>query len=84
MNNKIIAAIVYSTLLLLISACATDEVRLAPNTQAGDQLESGYLVGKWCTNRELTSTTNSQAGHSAVLNLGQKFWNFKEDGNWQD
>jgi len=84
MNNKIIAAIVYATLLLLLSACATDEVTLAPNLQAGDQLESGYLVGKWCTNRELTSTANSAAGHSAVLNLDQQFWNFKASGKWQE
>lgn len=84
MNNKIIAVVVYSALSLLIAGCATDEVMLAPDTRAGDQLESGYLVGKWCTNRELTSKANSEAGHSAVLNLSARFWNFKESGNWQE
>lgn len=84
MNNKFIAVIVYPALLLLISGCATDEVTLAPDTMAGDQLDPGYLVGKWCNNRELTSNANSEAGHSAVLNLRPKFWNFKESGKWQD
>ncbi|MCP4391249.1 MAG: hypothetical protein GY802_23350, partial [Gammaproteobacteria bacterium] len=77
MKNRNFTAILYSSLLLLLTACATDEVVLAPNTQAGDQLEPGYLVGKWCGNRDLTSIANSKAGHSAVLNLGTKFWNFE-------
>jgi len=84
MNKKISALIVYSMLLLLVSGCATDEVMLAPDTRTGDQLDPGYLVGQWCNNRELTSNANSEAGHSAVLNLGIKFWNFKANGNWQD
>lgn len=84
MNHKIISVIVYSALFVLIAGCATQELQLAPDTQAGDQLESGYLIGKWCTNRELTSTANSQAGHSAVLNLDQQFWNFRESGTWQE
>jgi len=84
MKIKYFTTIVYSSLFLLLSACASNEVMLAPNTQAGDQLEPRYLVGKWCDNRELTSTANSQAGHSAVLNLDNKFWKFKESGRWED
>lgn len=84
MKNRYFTATLYSALLLLLGACATDEVMLAPNTQAGDQLDPGYLVGKWCGNRELTSKANSKAGHSAVLNLGPKFWNFEASGKWGD
>ena len=32
------------SLALLITACATDDVVLAPDTQAGDQLKHEYLV----------------------------------------
>lgn len=83
MKPRSIAVIVYTSLLLLVSACATDEVMPAPDTRAGDQLEAGYLVGKWCTNLELTGTANSQAGEDAVLDLEKQFWHFKASGNWQ-
>jgi len=71
MNRNLYQALLYAACLILVSACATDEVQLAPNTQPGDQLEAAYLVGKWCNNRELTSKANSAAGFSAVLNLGK-------------
>jgi len=84
MNRNLYQALLYAACLILVSACATDEVQLAPNTQPGDQLEAAYLVGKWCNNRELTSKANSAAGFSAVLNLGKIFWHFEKGGKWED
>ena len=85
MKTKIFAAVFYLSLLSLISACASNEaVVMAPDTQAGDQLKREYLVGEWCTNRELTSTANSEAGFSALLNISQEFWEFRESGSWHN
>ena len=84
MKTKIFAAVFYLSLLSLISACASNEaVVMAPDTQPGDQLKREYLVGEWCTNRELTSTANSEAGFSALLNISQEFWKFTDDERWQ-
>jgi len=83
MKNKIVTSILTLSLLTLITACASYEAVMAPNTQAGDQLKHEYLVGKWCTNRELTSVTNSEAGFSALLNISKEFWKFTDDGKWQ-
>lgn len=83
MKNGIITSIVYLSLLTLLTACASSEVVMAPDTQDGDLLKHEYLVGKWCTNRELTSVANSEAGFSALLNISKEFWKFTDDGKWQ-
>lgn len=57
---------------------------MAPDTGPGDELKREYMIGEWCTNRELTSKTNKDAGLSALSNLSQQFWNFRESGSWQD
>jgi len=84
MNKINSLALVYLTIALLLSACAgtTNKVK-APDTQAGDQLKADYLVANWCTNRDLTSTTNMNAGHSALTHVSPQFWKFKENGQWQ-
>ncbi len=56
---------------------------MAPDTMPGDQLKPEYMIGKWCTNRDLTAQTNKDAGLSAISNLSQQYWNFKETGTWQ-
>lgn len=83
MKSKIITAIVCLSLLSLISACASNEAVIAPEIQTGDPLKHEYLVGKWCTNRELTSVANSDAGFSALLNVSKEFWKFTDDNKWQ-
>ena len=80
-NSKPVALALALTILL--GACASDEVVLAPDTRAGDQLRAEYLVGEWCGNRELTSKANSAAGHSALLNLAKHFWRLRPGGEWQ-
>lgn len=70
--------------LVLLSACASNEIVLAPDTQPGDQLKAEYLVGRWCTERELTAKANKEAGHSAITNLEKQFWEFRADGEWMD
>ncbi len=84
MKNKIIASIGYPSLLLLLAACASNEVVITPNIQPGEPLKHEYLVSKWCTNREATSIANSEAGFSALLNLSPEFWKFTDDGKWQN
>ena len=83
MNKKNSLALVYLTFALLISACAEKNLVRAPDTLPGDQLKAEYRVGNWCTNRELTSDANQDAGHSALTNIPPLFWNFKQDGSWQ-
>jgi hypothetical protein len=84
MNNKFNLALVYLTFALLVSACAgTTNMVKTPDTQPGDQLKPEYMVGNWCTNRELTSQTNHDAGHSSLTNVSPLFWKFKQDGSWQ-
>jgi len=83
MNKKICLALAYLTFALLLSACATKKLLEAPDTLPGDQLKPEYMVGNWCTNRELTGQTNKDAGHSALTNISSKFWNFNQDRTWQ-
>lgn len=83
MKNKIIASIVYLVLSSLIVACASNETVVTPDIQEGEPLKHEYLVSKWCTNRELTSVANSEAGFSALLNVSKEFYKFADDGNWQ-
>jgi len=68
---------------LLLSACAGQKILMAPDTLPGDQLKEEYMVGNWCTDRELTSTINRDAGHSALSNISPLFWSFKQGGTWQ-
>jgi len=82
MNKKFPAAVLCLTLSLLVSACATDNLLMAPDTLPGQQLKPEYFVGKWCNNRDLTSEANASAGHSAIANLGAVFWRFREAGKW--
>lgn len=57
---------------------------MAPDTGPGDRLKAEYMIGKWCTNRDLTSQSNKDAGHSALSNLSPQFWRFSEGGVWQN
>ena len=68
---------------LLLTACAGQKILEAPDTLPGDQLKEEYMVGNWCTDRELTSTINRDAGHSALSNISPLFWSFKQGGTWQ-
>jgi hypothetical protein len=83
MNKKYSLALVYLTVALLVSACTAKNLVEAPDTQPGDQLKAEYMVGNWCTNRELTGKTNRDAGHSALSNISPLFWEFKQGGKWQ-
>lgn len=84
MNKNSSLLLVSLLISILVSACAAPSYVEAPDTQPGDQLKSEYLVGVWCANRELTATTNREAGLSAMVNAAPMFWKFKEDGVWQD
>jgi hypothetical protein len=42
------------------------------------------MIGDWCTNRDLTSQANKDAGHSALSNLSPQFWGFSDGGSWQN
>jgi len=83
MNKKFSFALVFLMFALLVSACAEKRLVQVPDTQPGDQLKAEYMVGNWCTNRELTSKTNRDAGHSGMTNVSPLFWKFKQDGKWQ-
>ncbi len=56
---------------------------MAPDTMPGEQLKREYMIGKWCTNRDLTSQTNIDAGLSALSNISQQYWSFRETGTWK-
>jgi hypothetical protein len=83
MNKKICRTIAYLTFASLLSACAGQKILEAPDTLPGDQLKEEYMVGKWCTDRELTGKTNRDAGHSSLSNISPLFWSFRQDGSWQ-
>ena len=80
--NHIIAIV---ALALLVSACANRQALvMAPDTGPGDQLRPEYVIGDWCTNRDLTSQANKDAGHSALSNLSPHYWRFSNGGSWQN
>lgn len=84
MNKTNNLALVYLAFALLVSACAAEKNLVqAPDTRPGDQLKAEYMVGDWCTNRDLTAEANTEAGHSALANISTRFWRFKQDGDWQ-
>jgi len=85
MNKNRALILVSLWLSLLVSACATNTVEIdVPDTNPGDELKSEYLLGVWCANRELTATTNREAGLSAMVNAAPVFWKFKQGGIWQN
>lgn len=83
MNKSNRTAFVLVLLSALVSACASTPIVEVPETQPGDQLKSEFMVGNWCTNRELTADTNREAGHSQMTNVSPRRWNFKDGGQWQ-
>lgn len=76
--------VVYLALALVFAGCAGQQLVMAPDTAPGAQIKPAYVVGDWCTNRDLTSEANKDAGNSALSNLSQQFWRFREDGIWQN
>lgn len=56
---------------------------MAPDTMPGEQLKLEYMIGKWCTNRDLTAQTNKDTGLSTISNLTRQYWNLRETGTWQ-
>lgn len=83
MNKKTSVTLLCLTFTLLLSACATSRLTVAPDTARGDYLKDEYMVGNWCTDRELTSAKNQEAGHSGRTNTAPLYWNFLEGGSWQ-
>lgn len=83
MNEKNYFAFAGLIFTLLLGACAGPKTLEAPDTLPGDQIKGEYMVGRWCTDRELTAQSNRDAGHSGLLNLSSLFWSFKQDGTWQ-
>jgi hypothetical protein len=83
MNKKTSLTLLCLTFTLLLSACATSKLMEAPDTARGDKLKSEYMVGGWCTDWELTTAKNEEAGQSLPSKLNDLNWSFKEDGSWQ-
>ncbi len=84
MNKNSIRLAASLAFALFVSACASPNIVLAPDTRSGDQLKLEYMVGKWCTNRDRTSQTNRDAGQSALSYISQEFWSFNEGGKWEN
>jgi hypothetical protein len=82
MRIQSFAAIGYLLIAILLGACASPPVVMAPDTRAGDQLLDKYIPGKWCTNREETAQRNKDAGFSALTNVSKQFWRFGSKGEW--
>ena len=76
------AVFCYLLLTSTLVACASGSTVLVPDTNPGDQIQNEYLVGKWCTNRGQTATSNQAAGFSGVLNVRPVFWRFGAQGEW--
>ena len=78
------AVFCYLLFATMLSACAgaPTVVVVVPETEPGDQIQNEYLVGKWCTNREKTATSNQAAGFSGLLNVRPVFWRFDTQGEW--
>ena len=83
MQIKLFAVIGSILIALMLSACASAPTVAVPNTQPGDQLQSDYMHGKWCTNREDTAQRNQDANFSAMTNLSKQFWQLTSTGDWQ-
>jgi len=72
----------YLLFAIMLAACASAPTVPVPDTQPGEQIQNEYLVGKWCTNREQTATSNQAAGFSGLLNVRPVFWRFGAAGEW--
>jgi hypothetical protein len=83
MNNKTSLTLLCLTFTLLLSACATSKLMQAPDTARGDKLKPEYMVGGWCTDWELTTAKNEEAGQGLPTKLNDLNWSFKEGGSWQ-
>lgn len=83
MKQNNIRSIALLSLVLLVSACTSQNLVLAPDTMQEEQLKLENMIGKWCTNRDLTAQTNKDAGISAISNLTRQHWNFSDTGRWQ-
>jgi hypothetical protein len=83
MNKKISRTLLCLTFTLLLSACAGTKLMQAPDTARGDKLKSEYMVGGWCTDWELTTAKNEEAGQGLPTKLKDLNWRFKEGGSWQ-
>ena len=82
MTRQATAAIGYLISAFLLVSCASAPVKSVPDTLPGDRLLDEYMLGKWCTNREMTAETNQDAGFSGLLNVSPVFWRFGENGQW--
>ena len=83
MSSKLCLFVLFAALML--GACAGKKQPVpVPDTRPGDRLEASYFVGRWCSNRDLTSNANAEAGHSALLNLSKLFWDFSASGKWKE
>ncbi|MCG6888583.1 MAG: hypothetical protein LJE92_03265 [Gammaproteobacteria bacterium] len=82
MSRQPIAVFGYLLFAAMLAACASVAVVDVPDTKPGDQIQNEYLVGKWCTNREQTATSNQAAGFSGLLNVRPVFWRFGAEGEW--
>lgn len=76
------AACGYLLIAMMLAACASAPIQLAPDTLPGERIQDEFLVGEWCTNREQTATSNQEAGFSGLLNVRPVFWRFGADGEW--
>ena len=78
------AVFCYLLFATMLAACAGGPTVtvVVPDTEPGDQILDEYLVGKWCTNREQTATSNQAAGFSGLLNVRPVFWRFDTQGEW--
>jgi hypothetical protein len=83
MQLKLFAVLGSILIALMLSACASAPTVAVPNTQPGDQLQSDYMHGQWCTNRGETSQRNQDANFSAMTNVTKQFWQFTSTGEWQ-
>ena len=77
------AVFCYLLFATMLAACAGNPtIVVVPETVPGDQIQNEYLVGKWCTNRGQTATSNQAAGFSGLLNVRPVFWRFDTQGDW--
>jgi hypothetical protein len=83
MNKKSNLTLFCLTVTLLLSACATSKLMQAPDTARGDKLKAEYMVGGWCTDWDLTTAKNEEAGQGLPTKLKELSWRFKEEGSWQ-
>jgi hypothetical protein len=82
MSKQPLALSRYLLIAIMLTACASDPIPVVPETQPGDQLQDEYMLGKWCTNRGETASSNQAAGFSGLLNVSPVFWRFGAEGKW--